>query len=76
VQTSKTRSRGRSLPGGLESPRAKLVYLALDRDGPATVDELHDRLGETRLALFAILDGLADRGLVTDAGHGYDVATP
>jgi hypothetical protein len=55
----------------LRSPRAKLVYLALTTWGPASLDELHERLDEPRLALLGVLDVLQDRGVVTDANGGY-----
>jgi DNA-binding transcriptional ArsR family regulator len=48
----------------LQSPRAKLAYLYLADHGPATLDELHERLGESRLALLGVLSTLEERGLV------------
>lgn len=66
MQASKTREA--TIPGDLTSPRAKLVYLSLAAEGPATVDELHDRLDEPRISLLGVLDTLDDRGLVSARG--------
>jgi hypothetical protein len=61
-----------TVPDGIESPEAKLVYVYLDasRTG-ATVDELVDHLGIKRLALFPVLDCLESRGLVDRDGPLY-----
>ncbi|MFB6160031.1 MAG: helix-turn-helix domain-containing protein [Haloferacaceae archaeon] len=58
----------------LESPRAKLAYLYLADHGPATLDELHDRLGESRFALLGVLSTLEERGLVAAEEREYAVA--
>ena len=57
------RSRPEALPDAVETPTAKLVYLALDVGGPATVDDLQAALGLKKLVLFQTLDALAARGL-------------
>lgn len=73
MRSSKTESatEGPSVPADLESARAKLVYLALARGGPATVDDLAAWLDETRLALFGVLAAMEDRGLVVRGPDGY-----
>ena len=53
-----------TVPSRLESARAKLVYLALAVDGPATVEDLASQLNETRLALLTVLGTLEERGVV------------
>jgi DNA-binding transcriptional ArsR family regulator len=58
----------------LRSPRAKLAYLYLADHGPATLDELHARLGELRFALLGVLSTLEERGLVSADERGYVVA--
>lgn len=58
----------------LRSPRAKLAYLYLADHGPATLDELHDRLGESRFALLGVLATLEERGLVAAEEREYAVA--
>jgi predicted transcriptional regulator len=60
-----------TVPAAIESARAKLVYLALETGGPATVDELATHLDETRLALLSVLGALEDRGLVARRADGY-----
>jgi predicted Rossmann fold nucleotide-binding protein DprA/Smf involved in DNA uptake len=60
-----------SVPSRLESAQAKLVYLALAVDGPATADTLAARLNETRLALLAVLTALEKQGLVAREAEGY-----
>jgi predicted transcriptional regulator len=58
----------------LRSPRAKLAYLYLVTHGPSTLDELHDRLGESRFALLGVLSSLEERGLVAASDREYAVA--
>lgn len=48
----------------LDSPRTKLVALALARERSATLDELQATLGEPRLTLLQILGELIDGGVV------------
>lgn len=63
-----------TVPGRLESARAKLVYLALAAGGPTSVDDLAARLDETRLALLAVLDAMEERGLVERGPDGFAAA--
>lgn len=63
--------RAPTVPADIDSVRAKLVYLALSRDAPATLAELADALGETRLALLSVLGTLEGRGLVARRSEGY-----
>lgn len=60
-----------SLPEGIESPTAKLVYLALDANGTATVDELRRALDLQKLVLFETLSSLESKGVVTADGRYY-----
>jgi predicted ArsR family transcriptional regulator len=60
-----------SLPDELDSPRAKLVYLYLSMTGDATVIELQQALGLSKLALFSILDTLTTDELVQQTETGY-----
>lgn len=63
-----------TVPESLESPTAKLVYLALDGADRATADDLADSLGMQKLALFSVLGTLEGRGLVESDGHRYTLA--
>jgi len=60
-----------SLPEDIESPTAKLVYLALDAGGTATVDELRETLDLQKLVLFETLGTLESKGLVDADGRRY-----
>ena len=59
------------LPASVSSPAGKLVYLALERDGPAAVEELTDRLDMKRVDLFGILDTLRRQGIVERDGDRF-----
>lgn len=59
------------VPADLESPRAKLVYLALHRTDAETASDLQRQLGLSKLALFPILSGLAANGYVRRTEDGY-----
>jgi DNA-binding MarR family transcriptional regulator len=71
TQRPVTRPDTRPLPGNIDSPRAKLVYLALSTGGASTADELRDTLGLKKIDLFSILDTLDARGLVEYNGDRY-----
>lgn len=60
-----------SVPGSVSSPAGKLVYLALDRDGPAAVGELTGRLDMKRVDLFGILETLRRQGVVERDGERF-----
>ena len=62
------------VPDGIESPRAKLIYLYLSETIEATVDELCNNLRLTRLAAFSILRSLVSDGLVERNGSVYRLA--
>lgn len=62
------------IPGGIESARAKLVYLYLSAVGGASVDELAERLGMQKLALFSVLATLDADGYVDRDGDRYHPA--
>lgn len=74
VAISKARPRSPSIPDGIESPRAKLVYLYLSATGRGTVDELADDLGMPKMALFSMLGTLTGRDLVERDGETYRLA--
>jgi DNA-binding IclR family transcriptional regulator len=63
-----------AVPDGVESARAKLVYLYLATAGRATVDELADQLSMQKMALFSVLDTLDAGGLVEADGDRYRLA--
>lgn len=62
----------RELPTELESPRAKLVYLYLQR-GAASIDDLQSDLEVKKITLFSILSTLRERGLVEKQGTQFTV---
>ena len=53
-----------TLPGTLESPRGKLVYLYLRQSEGATLADLKDDLDVGALTLYSVLKTLRERGLV------------
>lgn len=66
VTVPKAREGGVTVPDGVDSPRAKLVYIYLSTAEHATVDELAERLGMQKMSLFSVLgtlhtDGHVDR---------------
>ncbi|GAA0673509.1 MarR family transcriptional regulator [Natronoarchaeum mannanilyticum] len=71
LATSVQETRTGSLPESIESPTAKLVYLALDANGTATVDELRETLDLQKLVLFETLGTLESKGLVAADGRYY-----
>ncbi|MFB6105770.1 MAG: TrmB family transcriptional regulator [Halobacteriaceae archaeon] len=71
---AQSRSRSACLPGGLESPTAKLVCLYLDAHGAATPGELASALEMRRLTLFGVLRTLTDRGVVAREGDRFALA--
>ncbi|WP_135819728.1 helix-turn-helix domain-containing protein [Halostella litorea] len=68
---TRTREHDDSLPGELDSPCAKLVYLYLSTRGEATVERLRKELDLEKITLFSILDTLASRGLVREECGTY-----
>lgn len=63
------------LPDELETSRSKLVYLALAIAGEATVEDLQQTLGLSKLTLLPVLGNLRDRDLVERTDRGYAVAS-
>lgn len=63
-----------SLPNGIASASAKLVFLYLDRAGPTTISQLSTALDMRKLSLYAVLDSLAGKGLVESEGETYAAA--
>jgi predicted transcriptional regulator len=63
------------VPSDVQSPRAKLVYLALAAGGAATVEELQSALAMTKLTLYGVLRTLIERGLVEKVEGRYAVSS-
>lgn len=59
------------MPGEISSPSAKLVYLYLQTENGATVEELGDGLEMKKLSLFSVLKTLRQRDLVDRDGERY-----
>jgi DNA-binding IclR family transcriptional regulator len=70
-----TQSTHIEVPPNVESPLAKLVYLALTAGGAATVEELQDALSMTKLTLYGVLRTLTERGLVEEVEGRYAVSS-
>jgi len=60
-----------SIPSGLESPRAKLVYLFLSTHGEATLSELESGLDMKKISLYSILSTLCERDLIDQDAERY-----
>ncbi|WP_396612297.1 MarR family transcriptional regulator [Haloferax sp. S1W] len=52
------------VPGELNSPAAKLVYLYLSTHDGASISDLQDGLEMKKISLYSILGTLSKRGLV------------
>jgi DNA-binding MarR family transcriptional regulator len=63
-----------AVPDGIESPRAKLVYVYCSITDGATTDQLCDNLSMTRLTLYPIIESLEDRELIERENDHYVVA--
>jgi DNA-binding IclR family transcriptional regulator len=63
------------VPPCVESPRPKLVSLALTAGGAATVEELQDALSTPTLTLYGVLRTLTERGLVEEVEGRYAVSS-
>lgn len=60
-----------AVPGSIESPRAKLIYLYLRSCGNSTLEDLHEDLDIPIMSLYSLLDELEGRELVTRQGRFY-----
>ncbi|ADB63015.1 hypothetical protein Htur_4193 (plasmid) [Haloterrigena turkmenica DSM 5511] len=60
-----------AVPDDLESPQAKLVYLALRQTDAATASELQHRLDLSKLTLFPLLASLVANDYVQRTENGY-----
>ncbi|ARS89654.1 transcription initiation factor IIE, alpha subunit [Natrarchaeobaculum aegyptiacum] len=60
-----------AVPNDLGSADAKLVYVALTVAGEATVTELQDRLGLSKLTLLPILSALVSANYARRTEGGY-----
>lgn len=60
-----------AVPTGIESPRAKLVYLYLTTEPGATIGELSTALSLTKISLYAVLRTLRERELVERHEGGF-----
>lgn len=63
-----------AIPAEITTPRAKLVYFALEVTGGATVHELQELLSLRKLTLLSILDSLSKQSLVEYTGSQYEPA--
>jgi predicted ArsR family transcriptional regulator len=64
-----------TVPGNIDSPRAKLVYHSLDAVGTGSVDDLADRLDMGKMTLLSVLASLEGRDLVDRHDGKYVVTT-
>jgi len=62
------------VPGELESPSAKLVYLYLTTHDGASISDLQNGLEMKKIALYSILSTLSKRGFVQQDAEHYHVA--
>ncbi|WP_222914292.1 helix-turn-helix domain-containing protein [Natrinema sp. SYSU A 869] len=60
-----------AIPDNITSPQAKLVYLSLLMTEDATVTDLQELLGLSKLTLFAVLESLATKDLIHQTEDGY-----
>ncbi|MFB6094817.1 MAG: helix-turn-helix domain-containing protein [Halanaeroarchaeum sp.] len=65
-----------TLPGTLESPRGKLVYLYLSRSGGATLSDLEADLDLGALTVYSVLKTLRERDLVREEDDRFVTARP
>jgi predicted transcriptional regulator len=63
-----------SLPGELQSPRAKLVYLFLSMNGTVTISELQESLDMKKISLYSVLKCLEKEDLISKDGDNYALA--
>lgn len=66
-----TSTRPIAMPDDLTSPQTKLVYLSLLQAENATATDLQERLGLSKLTLFAVLESLVASNLVARTEDGY-----
>lgn len=71
IATQEAERRIDTLPDGLESPRAKLVYLYLLVAEDRTIAGIQEALGVPKLTLLSVLDALDGRGLVERDGDAF-----
>lgn len=64
------------LPGELQSPRGKLVYLYLVQSDGATLADLKADLDLGALTLYSVLKTLRERGLVRREDDRFVTARP
>lgn len=60
-----------TVPGDLNSPRAKLVYLYLSAHDGATIQELGQNLGMKKISLYSILKTLREQEFVEQETDRY-----
>ncbi|WP_235272138.1 helix-turn-helix domain-containing protein [Halanaeroarchaeum sulfurireducens] len=66
----------KSLPGELQSPRGKLIYLYLVQSDGATLSDLKEHLDLGALTLYSVLKTLRERGLVRKDDDRFVTARP
>lgn len=64
-----------SIPSELESPKSKLVYLLLNVEGEATINEITNSLGMKKLSLYPTLSELTKEGFIQQNGETYSFST-
>lgn len=60
-----------TVPGDLNSPRAKLVYLYLSTHDGATIEELGENLSMKKITLYSILKTLREQDFVQQKTDRY-----
>lgn len=65
-----------TVPGDLNSPRAKLVYLYLSTHDGATIEELGENLGMKKISLYSILKTLREQEFVEEETDRYVLTGP
>lgn len=63
-----------ALPGEIESPRAKLVYLFLSMNETVTITELQNSLDMKKISLYSVLKCLEEQNLISKNGESYALA--
>jgi hypothetical protein len=71
LQHSVHRSEPETVPAGITSPRAKLVYLYVDVVGDCTVEDLQGCLDMRKIELFSVIDSLVSDGFITASDGSY-----
>lgn len=71
IDTEAAPSQLPSIPEELSSSQAKLVYLYLQIDDSATIDDVSETLAMKKIAVLSVLDSLSSYGVIEQTGDGY-----